>query len=464
MKTAKKFSLWFAILLSMSLLMATNGSAQTATAPIKISLVSDKTTYTVGEPVGIQVTVQNSSGGDIFTHKGFMGQEFHLMITFTDPDGKPIRALYQGALKEPLAPLTIGGKFVVNAEIIPANWKETWVMDDARKWYGDFTKPGRYTARVVATLETFSNAFPGPGTGTLFAYMDDSLATFNPIPTNPIAFEIASQDPVVKSSIHAAVNLFKIGTGTRPNVIKKSLSGADVYLYKISSIPQDYQPISHKTYQMIWDNLTPYKQTTSDKDGLAKFSSIARDEYLILAHSHSSFSQKMAATVSTNDSDWLSENPIEKKLTIVEKSNGNKVPGNTKKFTGTELLITEPEYIEWDSDAETYPFVFESIGDWDVTTSVEPPKGFVADYKALEAEVADEMETVQFTITDKGSSWTETQVTYTIKHKNKTQKTASKIGIKLSKKLAKEKGLDIYGDTGSPGIFEGGKKIDREEG
>lgn len=446
----------------MSLLMVAASPAQEAASPIKISLVSDKTTYTVGEPVGIQVRVTNDSNGEIITHKGFMGKDFHLMITFTDPDGKPIRALYKGALEEPLAPLTIGGKFVVDAEIVPVGWKGNWVMDDARKWYGDFTKPGRYTARVVVPHQTFTSAFPGPGPGTLFANVEDSLGRFNPIPTDPIAFEIVPTEPVPVSSIFATVNLFKIGTGTRPNVIKKPLSGADVYLYKISSIPQDYQPIGHKTYQMIWDNLVPYRQTTSDKDGRAKFSSIVRDEYLILGNSYSSFSQRMAGTVSTNDSGWVSGTPIEKLLTIVEKTNGKKMPGRTTKITGSELLITEPEYVEWDSDAETYPFVFQSIGDWSVTTSVEPPKGFVADYKSLEADVTDEMETVQFTITDKGSSWTETQVTYTIQHKNKTQKIESKIGIKLSKNLAKEKGLGIYGDTGDPGTFEGGKKIDKD--
>jgi len=44
-------------------------------------------------------------------------------------------------------------------------------------------------------------------------------------------------------------------------------------------------------------------------------------------------------------------------------------------------LIIEPEYVEWDGAQELYPFIFESVGNWTVTTSVTPPEGFVADPK-----------------------------------------------------------------------------------
>jgi hypothetical protein len=130
---------------------------------------------------------------------------------------------------------------------------------------------------------------------------------------------------------------------------------------------------------------------------------------------------------------------------------------------GSLLLITEPEYVEWDSTEELYPFVFESIGDWEVTTSVEPPEGFEADYKALDAPVSDELEAIQFTVTDVGSSWTETKVKYKIKHKNKIKNLKSNIGIKLSKELAKQKNKGIFGDTEDPRPFKGGKKVKKEK-
>ena len=121
--------------------------------------------------------------------------------------------------------------------------------------------------------------------------------------------------------------------------------------------------------------------------------------------------------------------------------------------------------MEWDSTVETYPFVFETIGDWEVETTVEPPEGFEAAHKSLDAQVVvNEIEAVQFTITDVGSSWVETGVKYKIRHKKKTTTIESKIGIKMSKKLAKEKKKTIYGDTEAPGPFKGGRKVkDKDE-
>jgi hypothetical protein len=45
---------------------------------------------------------------------------------------------------------------------------------------------------------------------------------------------------------------------------------------------------------------------------------------------------------------------------------------------GTYNLVTQLQVNKdgVDSTQELYPFVFETIGDWDVTTSVTPPEGF----------------------------------------------------------------------------------------
>jgi hypothetical protein len=110
-----------------------------------------------------------------------------------------------------------------------------------------------------------------------------------------------------------------------------------------------------------------------------------------------------------------------------------------RRQTGSELLIIEPEYVEWDSTQELYPFIFESVGDWEVTTSVSPPEGFISNQNSLSADVNSETEAVQFTITDIGSKWTKTGVTHKIKHKGKTKTIKSTIGIKCAKQLAKEK-------------------------
>ena len=80
-----------------------------------------------------------------------------------------------------------------------------------------------------------------------------------------------------------------------------------------------------------------------------------------------------------------------------------------------------------------------------ITTGLVRTGGFSADVDSLAEEVTSEVEAVQFTITDIGSKWVSTGVVHTVTHKGKTEKIKSKIGIKLSKKLAQKKGLSIYG-------------------
>jgi len=69
------------------------------------------------------------------------------------------------------------------------------------------------------------------------------------------------------------------------------------------------------------------------------------------------------------------------------------------------------------------------------------------------------VEAVQFTITDIGSKWIPTEVEFTIEHKNKTIKMKDTIGVKLSKKLAQEKGISIYGEEDTQDEQPKGKKI-----
>ena len=48
-------------------------------------------------------------------------------------------------------------------------------------------------------------------------------------------------------------------------------------------------------------------------------------------------------------------------------------------------------------------------------------------------------------------------------YKGKSETIETKIDIKLSKKLQKEKGLGPYGHTKHPGPFKGGKKVGHEK-
>src|SRR5262249_5204368 len=107
-----------------------------------------------------------------------------------------------------------------------------------------------------------------------------------------------------------------------------------------------------------------------------------------------------------------------KYLQVIKNANGKVVPAETTTIPGSLLLIAEPAYMEFTTSQELYPIVYESVeGDWEVTVHADPPEGFISSPGALSATiVVHDLETLQFTIQDVGSSWTATQVTHQIHH------------------------------------------------
>jgi len=101
--------------------------------------------------------------------------------------------------------------------------------------------------------------------------------------------------------------------------------------------------------------------------------------------------------------------------------NGKRVPGRDIEEFGTYLAIVEPEYMDWTSPEEQYPFVLIAEGDWGLTTSIAPPEGFVADVPELATAVSDAVTALQFTLTDVGSDWSKTGITHVITHKGETR-------------------------------------------
>jgi hypothetical protein len=132
-----------------------------------------------------------------------------------------------------------------------------------------------------------------------------------------------------------------------------------------------------------------------------------------------------------------------KYLQQIVKVDGKKVPGKTTRLTGSELLIIEPEYVVWDDPEQLYPFVFESIGDWGVSATVTPPNGFVSDYKELSAEVDNEVEAVQFTITEVGSDFVPTVTVFTAEHGGSQRRVNSAVDIFLTSEYARSRGHDV---------------------
>jgi hypothetical protein len=134
--------------------------------------------------------------------------------------------------------------------------------------------------------------------------------------------------------------------------------------------------------------------------------------------------------------------------------NGKLLSAKSTEYFGSYLDLVEPESVEWTEDQEYYPFVMVTEGTWDVTTSVEPPDGFVADQPAIETVAADTTTAVQFTLTDIGSDWTETVVNHTIKHLGETKTQRSTIGMVNKRRTkARTDNVKMMMTDGSATIF-----------
>jgi N,N-dimethylformamidase beta subunit-like protein/uncharacterized protein DUF4082/Big-like domain-containing protein len=133
--------------------------------------------------------------------------------------------------------------------------------------------------------------------------------------------------------------------------------------------------------------------------------------------------------------------------------NGKRVAGRDLEEFGTYLAIVQPDFMDWDGTVELYPFVMVAEGVWDVTTSLTPPEGFVADTSSLSVSVADTTSAIQFTLTDVGSAWTATTVNHTIVHKGQTRLRDDRIPM-FNKQRAKARGdkIAVAQDSGASAI------------
>ena len=251
------------------------------------------------------------------------------------------------------------------------------------------------------------------------------------------------------------LTLHKVGCSTYPGSTKESRVGDTIYVYDMS--PGSCVAGIGTNYK-YWEAIVDGKDDIGPCPALDSQETFALGEaifalpegaFLMIAKSdvpgdlpsppHSNYvGRQVVVTPGVDD---------QQNFQVIQKCDGKTVGAKCKRFPGSELLVIEPEYVEWSSDTELYPIVFDSVGDWTVSTSVTPPEGFVADNESLSAEVANEVEAVQFTITDIGSKYLPTKVTHKIKEKKHKEITyTSEIGIKLTPELAQEKGTGIWGD------------------
>ena len=67
----------------------------------------------------------------------------------------------------------------------------------------------------------------------------------------------------------------------------------------------------------------------------------------------------------------------------------------------------------------------------------------MADYNELSAQVDNELEAVQFTITEVGSDLVPTETTFRINHKGRSETVRSEIGIFLTSEYARSRGFNV---------------------
>ena len=138
---------------SLAVLLSVSLAWSQPVPPINISVTASNPTYQTGEPIKLQVNVENKSGSEVISKWGFISQDYHLLITFTRPDGTIITSGYVGSFAEPDPLPRFKNKDAIYAELIPQDWLAVSILTDAREFY-DLSQPGTYTAQVHLPTET----------------------------------------------------------------------------------------------------------------------------------------------------------------------------------------------------------------------------------------------------------------------------------------------------------------------
>ncbi len=252
-----------------------------------------------------------------------------------------------------------------------------------------------------------------------------------------------------------------VGLGTGPGVTKDPLADILVCAYDKSagSCAQDIcGGISHRQYTCIAGDTTvepPLSPSCPSVDccttnGVGQCSIFPEPgDYIVI--SADAKKTVLPDPLGVSASNLACGQVMRKNLLQIEKVNTGsstvtKLPGKSMRQTGSELLIIEPEFIVWDGSTQLYPFIFESVGAWDVTAGLAPPEGFVSDYDSLSITTVDsdlttgisESVAAQFSVTEVGSDLVPTQTTFEVNHNGVSEMIPSKVDIRLTAEYAKK--------------------------
>jgi hypothetical protein len=436
--------------------------AAQAGAPLKARVAFLEPTFNLdsNEPIGAIITLANpSTTTPVFTQEGFSELEFHLNLYFKGPgpDGGLIRPSTGAGSSSPTPSVP---PVKVKAERLEEGWLLNMPITDVRNYY-PLSEPGTYQVWLEMPVVQYD---PNQieqidcDNDTIVDYCvpydaviwDDPIYSYDVAQgIEPVTITLTAAQPAVVSDIRIMGTEFYFDEGSKPKMTQEPLSGVEVRLYKISDCEAfGISEINFETYASIVTNENiPFLLADEFAPGEYVCPKVAQDEYAIIGYGNADTSYRHLGSPSISETDpkW-GKGEIVKNLILMTDMRGRKSAGKSQKVTGSELFIFQPEYVEWDSNQELYPFGFVSDGDWEVEVSVEPPKGFESDQKKITEVLSSEAKAIQFTITDKGSEWKPTKIKIKAKHKKMIKEIDDEIGVKLSKKLAKEKGLNVWGE------------------
>jgi hypothetical protein len=455
MKTFEgKLHLWCVVIVFIATLLLAVGRVAAETDPIpNIYLNFSKTSYGLdsSENIKAYITITNTAyGSDIWTNKGFSDLDYRLFFFIQGPDGKMIS--FSGLAGVSPTPSLPPGR--VSVEKLDKGWVRYMEILDLGDLFA-LNQPGTYTAWVSmpfishnpdkVKLDDSGGYFVSGEAEPLWPIQGGIKSN---IESEKMSFVLTTASAVGTYDIRVLCRQFIFGEGSRPGVTKYPLGGISVRLYKMSYIEaQGIGPINYKTCNEIVQ-LPDFKvaKEVINSPGEYLFSNVETDDYVVIGYGTGATDYKhLWGSISADDTDW-DNGGILVDLILMTDIRDKKKPAKTQKVKGSELLIVAPDYVEWTSSQELYPFAFESDGEWSVEVVIQPPEGFVSNYGSLSEIISSELKAIQFTVTDVGSKWVPTSVEYNIKHKNKKQKIKSEIDVKLSHKLSKKKKVNIYGE------------------
>jgi hypothetical protein len=237
------------------------------------------------------------------------------------------------------------------------------------------------------------------------------------------------------------VQRFVVGAGNHPDAGQHPIVGVQVCAYDREQGSCAQALCGNNAHQCVVDNCTPVTCATTDANGAAMLF-VPPGAYSVIAADAGTSGilpeplGQIAGAVDCEDTQVV-------RLRQIENANGRKQSAKITRLTGSELLILEPEEVLWDDTEQLYPFVFESVGDWQVTVAVTPPDGFVADHDELSETVTNEHKAVQFTITEVGSDLVPTQTVFHVTHNGQKRVVRSEIGISLTAEYARSRGFSV---------------------